>query len=96
MRVLAIAFVLGVALAGCGAPAAGYPPQYELNFVRACQAHSPPAGVCQCTWDKVEAQIPRNEFDAFERMPAAQRPSSPIQRQLQSFALECMGKPAAP
>lgn len=96
MRRIATALALVAALAGCGAPAAGYPPQYELNFVRACEAQNPPAGVCQCTWDKVEAQIPRSEFDAFERMPGAQRSSSPIQRQLQSFALECVGKPAAP
>ena len=93
---LAAALLLFISLAACGNAATGYPPQYELNFIRSCEAQNPPAGVCQCTWDKIEAQIPRSEFDAFERMPAAQRSSSPIQQRLQSFALECIGKPVTP
>lgn len=94
-RLVAAALMLAT-LSACGIPSAGYPPQYELNFIRACEAQNPPTGVCQCTWDKIEAQIPRSEFDAFERMSASQRPSSPTQQRLTTFALECVGKPTGP
>jgi hypothetical protein len=84
---------LALCMAGCGPIQRGYPPQYELNFMRSCQAAGTSAEVCGCTWAKIEENVPRAEFDRFERLPAAERPASPLQRQLISYAIECAAPP---
>jgi hypothetical protein len=35
-----------VALAGCGSGTGAYPPHYEANFMRGCQARGAPAEFC--------------------------------------------------
>ena len=95
MRLWAV-LIAAAALTACQQQPAGYTPEYRLNFVRACEAQRPPAGICQCTWERIETEIPRADFDALERMPAAQRDASPIQARIRDLALECAGKPTAP
>jgi hypothetical protein len=85
------------ALAACGQqPANTYPPQYELNFMRACQAQGPPSGVCPCTWEKIEREIPPDQFAAFERLPANEQVTHPVYSQLERYALECAGESDPP
>ncbi len=82
--------LLVLALAACGpAPAPGYPPAYALNFTRACQAQGASAGLCACVWSKIEAEIPPDEFAAFERLPPTAREASPVQARLRGYTEAC-------
>jgi hypothetical protein len=94
MRVAVLSVL--VALSGCGRAAQEYPPQYQLNFMRACEAQHPVAGVCACTWAKIEAGVSRADFDALERLSAAERPAAPSQREIQGYALVCAAAAPAP
>lgn len=78
-----------VLAAACGRSAAGYPPEYELNFMQACEARSTVPGMCACTWDKIEAEVPPADFIALERLPAAEREAHPLKRQIDDYALAC-------
>ena len=86
------------ALAACGQPSAPetYPPQFELNFMRGCQAQGPTQAFCSCTWDKIEAEISPADFEAFDRLPAYEQASQPLQQQIESFALECSAQMQPP
>jgi hypothetical protein len=86
------ALVLGAfALASCGQQAANtYPPQYELNFMRACQAQGPGLqSLCTCTWEKIEREIPPDDFAAFERLPANEQTTHPMRERIERYALVC-------
>lgn len=86
---------VALGLAACAPPApATYSPQVEANFLRACQSRNAPESYCSCVWEKVEAQISPRDFEALERMPAAQREASPVTRQIAGFAMECQSAPA--
>jgi hypothetical protein len=97
MRVFAsIALVL--TLAACGQQeGATYPPQYELNFMRACQAQQPAANLCPCTWERITREIPPAEFATFERLPPNEQVAHPLYAEIQRYALECasQSEPAA-
>jgi hypothetical protein len=89
MRVLIFAACTAV-LTACGQSAPEtYPPQFELNFMRACQAQGPSQAFCACNWQMVEREISPADFAAFERLPAAERSSHPVQQQIERFAIEC-------
>lgn len=83
-----------VALAACGQQeqANTYPPQYELNFMRSCQAQNPAEGLCTCTWAKIEGEVPVAEFAAFERLPVNEQVSHPLRGQIERYALECLNE----
>lgn len=87
MRIAILAVV--VALGACGKADGAYPPAYELNFTRACEAQGAPADLCACAWGKIEAEIPRRDFEAWERLPVAERAAHPLQRQIAGYALAC-------
>jgi hypothetical protein len=91
-----IAILLALAaLCACGQrEAKTYPPQYELNFMRACQARGAVASVCSCTWERVVREIPVDDFTAFERMPPGEQAAAPLRSELQRFALECRDEAA--
>lgn len=90
MRLL-VCFALMLALAACGEQAAKtYPPQYELNFMRACQAQRPAApNQCSCTWERITREIAPDEFAAFERLPASEQVADPLYAEIQRYAEEC-------
>jgi hypothetical protein len=90
----ALFVVAALALAACGR-SSGYPPEYELNFMRACEARSAVPGLCACTWDKIEEGVSVAEFTALETMPAAQRQSHPTKLRIDQFALACARELAA-
>lgn len=78
------------ALAACGQPQQeAYPSFYEYNFMQACRPTEPLPGLCQCVWGRVVAEVPRADFEAFERLPEAERASNPLTQQIQSFAMQC-------
>jgi len=100
MRV-ALAVGLLVLVAACGRSEAGYPDIYRFNFIQACESQQQQvSNLCACTWDKIEANVPRAAFDAAERLSPEERAASPLQQQIQGYALECAGslsdKPASP
>lgn len=96
MARVTIALALAIALAACGEADVGYPPAYELNFMRACEAQNPNAGVCACTWARIETNLPRRDLDALERLSAAARARSPLQRQIEGYVRACAAESATP
>jgi hypothetical protein len=77
-------------LAACGQPqSAGYPPQYEYNFMQACRAGGSDDALCGCIWRKIVAEIPVRDFEAFERLPAAERPTHPMMTQVRTYQTAC-------
>jgi hypothetical protein len=87
MRITILA--VAVALGACGKVDDSYPHGHELNFTRACEAQGAPATLCACVWDKIEAEIPRRDFEALERLPITERTAHPLQRQIAGYALAC-------
>lgn len=85
------------ALTACGQQEAKtYPPQYELNFMRACQAPGQDSNVCSCTWERITREIPVEEFEGFEQLPANEQTSHPLRAELQRYAVECIAQNEAP
>jgi len=85
-------FCVGLALlaAACGPRApVGYPPDYEINFMRSCRAQNPAVDICRCTWEKIEANITPQDFAGLERLPPAARAQSPLSAQIQGYGLDC-------
>lgn len=86
---IAVAIIV-LSLAACGpAQAPGYPPQVELNFRNACEAQSPPAGLCACVWGKIAAEVPPADLIALERLPINERGDHPLTQQINGYALAC-------
>ncbi len=86
------AFVLAAlaALSACGQQQPpGYAPEYQLNFMRACQAQGAVVAVCSCTWSKIEREIEVEDFVALEQLPLAERVSNPLYGQIERYAVEC-------
>lgn len=90
MRRTTVVLCIAAALAACTQPQQGYPPGYEVNFVRGCETQGAPREVCTCVWARVAAEVPRADLDALERAPAAERASMPANKQLEGFAAQCM------
>lgn len=81
-----------LALAACNREPAGYAPEVELNFMQACQAQAAAAdGRCACIWDAIEANVAPADLAALERMSPAMREGHPLQREIEGYALACMG-----
>lgn len=95
-----IAVLAVVSLAACGPAAVGYPPGVEMNFMQACQSQGAESALCECTWDRIEAEIDANDFTALERLPGPEREAHPITGQIEQFALACYaadaGEPVEP
>ncbi|MBC7770735.1 MAG: hypothetical protein H7124_18275 [Phycisphaerales bacterium] len=90
MRTALVALATIAALAGCGrADQQSYPADYEFNFMQACEQQAVVAGLCECTWARIEAQIPPGDFAAFERLPGPERETHPLTRQIEQISLAC-------
>lgn len=83
------------ALAACGQAQQEYPSHYQFGFMQACEAQGPAAGVCDCTWRRITEEIPRADFERFERMSEEDRNVSPLKAQFEGIAMAC-GAAAAP
>jgi hypothetical protein len=89
MHRLVLILVLASITAACGRPAAeAYPPHYEMNFMQACEARQERA-LCACIWGRISAEVPRADFDALERAPAAERANDPLTREIEGYAVAC-------
>jgi hypothetical protein len=77
------------ALAACSPRSGEYPPDIEMNFMRACEAQSQVPGLCACTWDKIEAEVPVSDFQALELLPGPERLAHPLSTQISGYALAC-------
>lgn len=88
--------VAALALSACGQRDETYPPHYEFNFMQACEAQRPAAGVCDCIWARVIAEVPRRDFEALEHQSVAQRESNPLTQQIAGYGLQCAAAAPAP
>ncbi len=95
MRIASVTIFALLGACGPQGPKA-YPPQYEVNFMRACEAQRPAEGVCPCTWEKIEREIAADEFAAFELLPPDERRMHPLYGQVQQFAVECRDRDETP
>lgn len=88
MKRLAILALAWACLAGCGGAGEEYPPQYGFNFQSACERSGGPAPYCQCVWTSIEAQVPLDDFLAYDAaMQAGER--HPVEQQIAGFASAC-------
>lgn len=87
MKRVTLALALG-ALAACGQAQNAYPPQYELNFMQACEAQGPTPGLCACVWGRIAAEVPRAEFEEAEQAGAAGA-AHPLAQRVTAFKNEC-------
>lgn len=91
----AIAIAALVLLAACGQPqSTGYPPEYELNFMRACQAAGSSNPICACVWGKIAGEISVDAFEALEQLPQAERETHPMTAQIQGYRTACVAEAA--
>lgn len=93
MRTLAMLILCAAAVACGQREEAGYPPQYEYNFMRACEAGPGPDAICGCVWREIEANIEPDDFHALERLPADERDAHPLQAQINGYVLACQPEP---
>jgi len=85
-----LVFTALFALAACGlSEPAGYPPEVQLNFRNACEAQSPPDGVCACVWARIEAEVAPADLMALERLPINEREADPLAQQIAGYAMTC-------
>lgn len=87
---LLAAFLL---LASCGQRQAGYPAEARLNFRNACIEQGAAAGVCDCIWQRIEAEIPAEDFMALERLPIPELVDHPLTAQMDTYRLACAPPP---
>ena len=87
----ALLALAALALAACGQQpsTAEYTPQHAFGFTESCTAQSGSRELCACIWGKVEANVPRADFDALERLPAAERDAHALTRQIEGYAVNC-------
>ena len=46
-------------------------------------------GLCACIWDKIEAEVPPNDFAALERLPGPEREAHPLMAQINEYSFAC-------
>jgi hypothetical protein len=93
--ILALAVALTLAACGQSAPAT-YPPEAEFNFRNACQAQGASAAFCGCVWARVVAEVPAEDFIAYERVPFDDKPNHPMTAQIGTYAQACRAEAAPP
>lgn len=57
--------------------------------MRACEPRSAVPGQCACVWDKIEAEVPSDEFAALDQMPGPQREAHPLMQQISGYSVAC-------
>ena len=81
--------VVALALGACTQQPATYPPDFERNFMVACEAQGSSSALCSCTWDKIETDISPGDFASLERLPGPQRESHPLTLQINGYVESC-------
>lgn len=76
-------------IAACTPQPATYTPDFERNFVSACEAQGASQALCSCTWDRIETDVPPADFMALERMPGPQREDHPLTAQINGYKEAC-------
>lgn len=79
-----------LAFGACGANTT-YAPEEEEAFVTSCVQSGGAAAMCACTWDRIEAEIPRADYVAFERDLQDGRPNS-MRDRLIAMGEECLAQ----
>jgi hypothetical protein len=78
-----------IALGACTPRPATYPPDYERNFVTACEAQGSTNALCACVWDRIEADISPGDFAALERLPGPEREAHALTAQINGYVEAC-------
>jgi hypothetical protein len=60
-----------------------------MTFMNSCQAQGSSAELCACVWDRVEADVPANDFAALERLPGPEREAHPLMAQIRGYRESC-------
>ncbi|ANP45173.1 hypothetical protein [Candidatus Viadribacter manganicus] len=76
-------------LAACTQQPVAYTPDVERNFMTACEIQGASNALCGCTWDRIEADIPPDDFAALERLPGPQREDHPMTAQINGYVEAC-------
>lgn len=86
---IALGLLAALALAACNQQSRAYPPEYEMNFMRTCEPRSDTPGQCACIWDRIEENVPADEFAALDQLPGPQRDAHPLMQQITGYSLAC-------
>ncbi|MGE0292233.1 MAG: hypothetical protein AB7P97_07765 [Hyphomonadaceae bacterium] len=76
-------------LAACNPQPVSYPPGVEMTFMNTCQAQGSSAELCGCVWERVESDVPADDFTALERLPEAEREAHPLMVQIRGYREAC-------
>jgi hypothetical protein len=87
MRLVALVSLL--ALAACKPQPATYAPDVARNFAMACEAQGSTTALCDCVWDRIEADVPPGDFAALERLPGPEREAHPLTAQINGYVEAC-------
>lgn len=67
-----------------------------MTFVNSCTAQGSSDELCGCIWDRVEADIPPNDFAALELLPGPEREAHPLMAQIRGYREACSVSLAPP
>lgn len=90
-----LSLIVALALAACGPAAVDYPPEYQANFMQACEAGAP-SNFCGCVWRAIEAEVPVRDFTAYDKLPATERAAHPVHQQMEGYFRTCLAQTQAP
>jgi len=79
--------VLALASAACQPP--GYTDADREGYMSSCVASGAAEALCTCAWDKIKANIPRRELEAFGNLPQSELARHPIAAQIAEYAEQC-------
>jgi hypothetical protein len=85
----ALALVSLSMFGACDAQPQTYPPDYERNFMVACEAQRSTNALCSCVWERIEAEISPGDFAALERLPGPDREAHPLTAQINGYVEAC-------
>jgi hypothetical protein len=91
-----VAVLAFVALAACSRAPETYPPDFERNFITACEAQGSTAELCRCSWERITAEIRPSDFAALERLPGPERETHPLMARINGFMMACQAQLALP
>ena len=80
-----------MALGACGPRAAAYPAEYQQTFKASCAASNGTPAYCDCVWDKIERDIPVEEFIGFDAAAQNHQPH-PLRARIEGYTRQCLSQ----
>lgn len=89
----AVGVALAVMLAGCSRTPTSYTGSVKSDFVKGCEQNGLSTSACTCTFNKIEAHIPFNDFKSVQsKLQQNPKPLDQINdtgRQMLDFRNQC-------